>query len=105
MPYEVLPWKEPDAELFVDVRTVTSRPTHSEEINRIHGEGGALNANYRVAEAMMVIANRLGLKGFRYLTDFYFKRLDGHLIVIDCVSPTMRGILQKELASFESVAA
>jgi len=73
MPCEVKDWKAVDCVLEVEISRLSDRETYSREINEIFGEGGGLNANYRLVEAVAVAANILGFHGFRYGEHFRFK--------------------------------
>ncbi|MFH1461203.1 MAG: hypothetical protein ABIF84_02170 [Patescibacteria group bacterium] len=73
MPYEITAWKSPDCSLTLKISQFSDRETFSREINERLGEGGALNADYRTAEALAKVANLLGMAGFVYGEDFVFK--------------------------------
>jgi len=64
MAFEIKLWKEPDCDLGVEIAKVSDREIASEEINKEYGEGGGLNANYQTVEAVLRVANILGLSGF-----------------------------------------
>lgn len=74
MAYEVNPWRKPGCSLRAETNSLSTREEHSREINETYGEGGGLNANYRVVEAVAVAANILGKElGMEYGVDFVFK--------------------------------
>lgn len=74
MAYEVKPWMAPGCSLALQTDTLSTREEHSREINEAYGEGGGLNANYRVAEAIAIAASVLGRElGMEYGVDFIFK--------------------------------
>lgn len=89
MAHELNPWKQAGCTLSLKVSNFSQREPFSREINEKHGEGGALNANYRTAEALAVISNRLGLHCLAYGIDFVFKTA-GDTVVLDfCDKETM----------------
>lgn len=83
MAYELKPWKQPHCSLAVPMHQLSDREPFSQEINDVHGEGGALNANYRTVEAIARAANALGAGGLIYGVDFVFKTAGLHDVVFD----------------------
>ena len=77
---------------------MSQRETFSREINKAHGEGGGLNANYRTAEAIAVAANVLGRLKLKYGEHFVFKTdLFDHISFDFCDRETM--VLAQEALS------
>lgn len=73
MANEVRPWKKEGCAVSVAIADLTQREPHSREINEMYGEGGALNANYRTADAIARGSNILGKIGMVYGHDFVWK--------------------------------
>ena len=63
MSYEILPWKKEGLDLSLVVSDFSAREISSSEINRIEGEGGGLNADYRTVEAVAMISSVFGANG------------------------------------------
>lgn len=78
---------------------LSDRAPHSDEINKEHGEGGGLNANYRTADALCALSNILGKAGLWYGTHFYFKTAGDKTVLIEfrdeTVAKTARLILDQ----------
>ena len=73
MAYELTPWKKEGLDLSLVTSDFSVRKSFSSEINRIEGEGGGLNADYRTVEAVAMISSVFGAKGLVYERDFIFK--------------------------------
>lgn len=73
MANEVKDWKAPGCSLTLKTEKLSERETFSAEINEKYGEGGGLNANYRMVEAVAIVSGVLGSGGFEYGKDFVFK--------------------------------
>lgn len=73
MAHEITSWRERDCNLAVSVDSLTSRETYSREINEEFGEGGGLNANYQMVEAVAIVASMLATNGLRHGTHWIFK--------------------------------
>ncbi|MEK7503764.1 MAG: hypothetical protein AAB577_02170 [Patescibacteria group bacterium] len=83
MAYEVRDWKQPECSLSLDVLGLSDREISSSEIQKKYSEGGALNVNYRTAEAIAIAANALGKAGLEYGKDFIFKTGCPYHIIFD----------------------
>ena len=73
MANEVRHWKKENCAVSVAIADLSDRETHSREINEAYGEGGGLNANYRMVEAVAIASHILGKIGMVYGTDFVWK--------------------------------
>ena len=83
MAYELKPWKQANCSFSLRVLSVSDRTPFSQEINERDGEGGALNADYRVVEAIARVTNKLGMRGLVYGQHFVFKTADRNEITFD----------------------
>jgi len=81
--HEILPWKEVGCTMRIPTDSLSKRETFSREINEEEGGGGALNANYRTAEALAVVSNVLGNMGLYYGVHFVFKTGGQDEILLD----------------------
>ncbi len=73
MAHEITPWQQADCVLTLAVDDLSKREPHSSEINKMYGEGGALNANYRTVEAVAVAVSTFATNGMFYGMHFVFK--------------------------------
>ncbi len=94
----------PGCALAVPTIVMSERETHSEEINRIHGEGGGLNANYRQVEAAAAASNILGAAGLAYNVDFVIKTV-GDMVILDFKDQSTLLEAQRRLPRTEQIAA
>ena len=58
------------------IKLMTERASH------LHGEGGALNANYTQVEAVAKMGEICGRHGLRYDRDWYMETCSGNNIII-----------------------
>ena len=101
MPHEITDWKESGCSLSLATSGLSSREIFSREINEIQGEGGALNACYRTAEAIAAAANILGAeKGLIYGKDFVFKTRGIRHISFDFRDKSTKELAKKVLGAF-----
>ena len=98
MAHEVSAWKQSVCSLNIDPKDYSRREGYSEEINRVFGEGGGLNANYLIVEAVAVVSSRLGGAGLVYGEDFVFKTGGGEELSFDFSDPETMEKGKKALA-------
>lgn len=99
MAYEIRPWKKSDCALRIQATRLSGREKHSREINEAFGEGGALNANYQMVEAVARLTNTLGKSGFVYGVDFVWKTSDDATIALDFSDPKTKRRAEEALRS------
>lgn len=100
MAHELKPWKKEGCTLSINIDTISQRETFSREINEIEGENGALNADYRTAEAIAIVSNVFGKCDLRYGVDFVMKTARYGQITLDFRDEAVRNradIVMKKL--------
>ena len=100
MAFEVEDWKEENCSLGLDINKLSSRETYSQEINKMYGEGGGLNANYRTVEAGIRAANILGNNSLVHGRDFVFKTSGLGVISFDFCDKKTKARAEKALKNF-----
>ena len=103
MAHEITAWRESGCALELEVSEFSDREKFSREINHRRGGGGALNADYRIVEAVAIISGILGRCCLRYGEDFIFKTSGLDEVILDFRDKDTRDLAEKMLRDWEEI--